>query len=239
MIKMLTVGERSREFGPDQVIDAMFTTISCRLEPQGRGTRFPAVMDDLQSGYLAPARAHDALRELKEIQGALLKIPVSDVVWSLADMRRGDDAKEAVNHRASSVFEYFVDTNGRPLISLLQDGVQECANCSLVLRLAFPTESRDGLLGELFFVSLGAGWMFVGSVFFPRWVLVSLTGKGALPLWTFGMDFVMFGVAIMIAAAFPSVSDWFRRHPLALISVAISAVLGWLVVCARAGFLPD
>jgi hypothetical protein len=34
-------------------------------------------------------------------------------------------------------------------------------------------------------------------------------------------------------------NDWFRRRPWALIAVALTAVIGWLVVCARAGFLPD
>jgi hypothetical protein len=70
-------------------------------------------------------------------------------------------------------------------------------------------------------------------------ILVRFTGRGALPIWTFGMDFVMLGAGIMIAAAFPGVYDWFRRRPPALAVVASAAVLGWLAICARAGFLPD
>jgi hypothetical protein len=239
MIKILSIGERARELGSDLVLEAMFTTISCRLEPRGKGTRFPTVMDDLYSGYLAPSRAKDALRELREIETALREVPVSQVIWSLQNLRGGDDPDQPVQHRAANLLEYFVDVDGHPLIARLQDGVQECLSTSQVLRLAFPTESRDGLLGGLFFVVLGVAWMFLGRAFVPAWVLVSHAGKGAIPLWTVGMDFVMLGVAIMIAAVFPGVRDWFRRHPLALIAVAITGVLGWLVVCARAGFLPD
>jgi 2,3-bisphosphoglycerate-dependent phosphoglycerate mutase len=237
--KILTIGGTSHELGPDRVIQAMFTTVSCRLEPQGRGTRFSAVMDDLYSGYLTPGRARDALRELQEIEDALRKIPVSDVVWSLGDLRRGDDANEPVNHRAANAFEYFVDTDGRPLISRLRDGVQECLNSAQVLRLAYPSEGRNGLVGGLILAVLGFAWMFLGRALIPGWVLVPLTGKGAIPVWTFGMDFVMLGAGIMIAAMFPGVYDWFRRRPAALSAVTITAVLSWLVVCYRAGFLPD
>jgi 2,3-bisphosphoglycerate-dependent phosphoglycerate mutase len=240
MFKILTVGGNSRELGPEQVIQAMFTTVSCRLEPQGRGTRFPAVMDDLYSGYLTPGRAPDALRELQEIEDALRKIPVSDVVWSLADLRRGDDANEAVKHHAANAFEYFVDIDGRPLISRLRDGVQECLTSAQVLRLGYPSESRNGLWGGLVLIVLGLAWMFLGRALVPgRRVASAYNFKAGIPIWTFGMDFVMLGVGIMIAAGFPGVYDWFRRRPWALITLAIAAIIGWLVICARAGFLPD
>jgi hypothetical protein len=239
MLKILTVGGNSRKLAPELVIQAMFTTIGCRLESQGRGTRFPAVMDDLYSGYLPPRRAPDALRELQEIEDALRRIPASDVVWSLADLRRGDDANEAVNHRAANAFEYFVDIDGRPLISRLRDGVQECLNSTQALRLAYPNEGRIFLSYGLLLAALGLVWMSLGHALVPGWVLESHTGKGAIPLWTFGMDFVMLGVGIIVAAVFPGVHDWFRRRPAALGAVAITAVLGWLVVCYLAGFLPD
>jgi bacteriorhodopsin len=35
------------------------------------------------------------------------------------------------------------------------------------------------------------------------------------------------------------IGDWFIRYPLALIGVAMVAVIGWLVICSSAGFLPD
>jgi 2,3-bisphosphoglycerate-dependent phosphoglycerate mutase len=237
--KTLYVGGNSRELGPERVIEAMFTTVSCRLEPHGRGTRFPAVMDDLYSGYLTPARAPAALHELQLIEDGLRKIPVSDVVWSLMDLRRGDDANEAVNHHAGNAFEYFVDVDGRPLMSRLADAVQECLTTAKVLRLAVPGEGRIGLMYGLVVAALGFGWMFLGRALIPGWSLKTLTGTGSIPIWTFGMDLVMAGAAIMTAMGFPSVYDWFRRRSWALISVAIIAVIGWLVVCARAGFLPD
>jgi 2,3-bisphosphoglycerate-dependent phosphoglycerate mutase len=239
MMKLLSIGGSSRELGPERVVEAMFTTVSCRLEANGRGTRFPAVMEDLYSGYLKPGRALDALRELDEIESALRKIPVSDVVWSLADLRRGDDAKEVVNHQAANVFEYFVDVDGQPLISRLRSGIQDCLNSSQVLRLAYPNEGRHYLLYGSFLALVGGAWMLLGRSLVPGWIVTrSYNRKAGIPVWTFGMDFVLLGVGL-IAATFPGVRDWFRRHPPALSGIAIAAVIAWLVVCARAGFLPD
>jgi hypothetical protein len=162
--KILSVGGQSRELAPDRVVEALFTTIGCRLEPQGQGTRFPAVMEDLYSGYLAPGRAAATLRELQEIEDALRKIPVSDVVWSLADLRRGDDAKEAVNHRAANAFDYFVDIDGRPLIWRL-------------------SERRDALAAGVALAALGFGWTLLGRALVPRWVVTySCTDKGGIPI---------------------------------------------------------
>jgi Immunity protein 70 len=241
MLKVLTVGEDSRELASERVIQAMFTTIGCRLEPQGRGTRFATAMGDLYSGYLTPTRAPAALRDLQEIEAALRQIPVSDVVWSLSDLRRGDDANEPVNHRATNAFDYFVDIDGRPLISRLRDGVEDCLNRSQVLRVTHPHESRAGVLAGLSMVVLGLAWMILGHTWVPGWVLArrTSTGKVGIPIWTFGMDVGMVGVAFMIVAIFPGVYDWFRRRPAASITVVISAVLGWLVICAVADFLPD
>ena len=237
MTRALALGSSSRDLGPDHVVEALFTTIGCRLEPGGRGTRFPAVMDDLWSGYLKPDRAPQAQQELQEIEEALRKIPVSDVVWNLSSLRRGEDAAEPVNHRAGNVFEYFVDPEGRQLITRLRESVQECRNSAQVLRLVSPGAARQMLFFGLFVTVLGAAWLYLGRTLIPEWNLRRLTAS--LPVWTFGMDIVMCGIAIMIAAAFPGVNDWFRRRPWALATMAITAVLGWLVICDRAGFLPD
>jgi hypothetical protein len=233
------VGGHCRELAPEHVVEAMFTTIGCRLEPQGRGTRFPAVMDDLYEGYMKPGRASEALSELAEIEGALRKIPVGDVVWSLATFRR-DDANEPVNHQATNALDYFVDAGGQPLISCLRDGLEECLNTAQVLRLTYRREARDGIVAGLLLTLPGVAWMLLGKAFFPDWYLAPIySSKAKLPLWTFGMDLIMLGVALMIAQTSPGIRDWFRRRPPALIGVAMIAVVGWLAVCARAGFLPD
>jgi transposase len=237
--KMLSLGGLSRELAPEHVVEALFTTIGCRLEPGGRGSRYPAVMDALYSGYLPSARTAEALRELQEIELALRRIPVRDVVWSLANVLH-DDAGEPVNRHAGNAFEYFVDADGQPLILRLREGVQECLNTAHALRLARSNEARDGLVAAFYLSALGVAWMFLLRAFFPHWAVTPVYSRDAtIPIWTFGMDLVMLGVAFAIVQGCPSVRDWFRRHQAALILVVFSAPIAWLVVCWRAGFLRD
>jgi 2,3-bisphosphoglycerate-dependent phosphoglycerate mutase len=239
IVKTVSVGGQSRELAPEHVMDALFTTISCRLEPQGRGTRFPAVMDDLYSGYLQPGRAPKALQELQEIEAALQKVPIDRVVWSLQKMHC-DDSREPVNHHAGSSFEYFVDQDGQPLIWRLRDAVQECLSRGRVLRLVHDKEAVQGTLYGLFCALLGVGWMLAGRAWFPNWNLQRAGMTNAkMPLWTFGMYLVMTGAGLMIAFACPGVRDWFRRHQPVFMAVVLILPIVWLVICARAGYLPD
>jgi hypothetical protein len=237
MTRILTVGRHSGDLAAERTVEALFTTIGCRLEPHGRGSRFPAIMDDLYSGYLTPARASKARQELQEIEDALRAVPVRDVVWNLGNLQRGDDSAEPVNHRASNAFEYFVDNGGRPLITRLREGVQECLNTAQVMRLAYPGEVRQGRGAGLVLMPIGFAWMYFGHRFIPTWCLKHFSA--AIPIWTFGMDFVMLGAGFTIAMCFPGVTYWFRRRPMALPAIAITCVIGWLVVCAHAGWLPD
>jgi len=230
--KILSVGDHSHELAPEHVIEAMFTTIACRLEARGRGTRFPVVMDDLYAGYLKPVRALAALGELQEIEAGLRSLPVGRVVWNNAD--------EPVTRQAANALEFFVDERGRPLICRLREGVQECLSTVQVLRLDYRRKAGDVLLGGLLLIVPGVIWMLVGRAYFAHWNLAPVYNrKAGIPVWTFGMDLLMLGVAFMIHAAFPGLREWFRRRPVALVAVAIFAVIGWLAVCARAGFIPD
>jgi hypothetical protein len=235
-LRILSVGTQSRELATDEVVEAMFTTISCRLEARGSGTRFPAVMEDLHSGYVKPERAAVVLRELDDIEPSLRAIPVSQVVWGLNVAPR-DDAGEVVNRGAQNAFDYFVDGSGQPLLERLRAGLQECLARGEVLYLRDPWEARVGLVGGSVCVVAGIAWMFLGHSYFREWCL--RRGTARLPIWTVGMDLVMIGIGVMIALMSPGLRDWFRRHPSVLMTIVLSAPIGWLVVCWRAGFLPD
>jgi len=234
--KILSVGDRARELAPEAVVEAMFTTISCRMEPRGRGTRFPAVMVDLYSGYVTPRRAPEVLRELQEIEPALRAIPVSQVVWSLS-VSPSDEAHAVVNYAAANALDYFVDGRGRPLLFQLREGLQECLAHSQVLYLRDPKESRQGFVYGSLCIGAGVTWMLLGHAYFRDWCL--RRGTASLPVWTIGMDLVMVGLGMMIALTSPAIRDWFRRHQAVLMTIVLSAPIIWLVVCWRAGFLPD
>jgi Immunity protein 70 len=242
IIKLLSVGEHSAEFASETLISVLLTNIR-RLEPQGSGSRFPTLMTNLEFGSLTPRLAELALRELATIEAELRQVPVKNVVWKLGNGLSVDPAAQPVNRQAANVFEYFVDASGQPLISRLLDGVHECLRSGQRMRLTSPNTGAQKALGfgiALALVFSGAAWMVLGRLWFPRLAISPIYNRAAaIPVWTFGMDLVLLGVGIMVPMIWPAIGDWFIRYPLALIGVAIVAVIGWLVICSSAGFLPD
>src|SRR5215470_4756251 len=101
------------ELGPKTMLEALFATITYRLEPDGRGSRFPMVMKRLYSGRLRPSEIPGAVRELEAIESELTGLPADRAIWSLSDLRRRDDRELPVNHRATNVRDYFVGADGR------------------------------------------------------------------------------------------------------------------------------
>jgi hypothetical protein len=241
MIQFLKVDKNSRPLAPATVLEALYATITFTLEPGARGSRFPNVMNHLYCGSLSPAQAEAAQPELEEIEAAMRKTPISAVVWTPDDPRRGDDPSQPVNHQASNVFEYFTDVDGRPLLTRLQEGAHESVISRQALRVEAPGDLRKTMLAGLIIITLGVAWMWLGHALFPHVSAVNLYDRhgGGIPVWTFGMYLVMLGVPLLVTAPFPSVRDWFFNRPIMTIGLAIVAVIGWLVICANAGFLPD
>jgi hypothetical protein len=86
----------------------------------------------------------------------------------------------------------------------------------------------------------GVAWMILGRKFVPGWTISKgYSSSSALPVWTFGMGFLMIGGVLIVAAAFPGVREWFSSRPVLVFALVVAAIIGWLVVCANAGFLPD
>ena len=240
VLKSISVGAIAKPLAEKHVLDALFTTITRRLEPGGRGTRFPLLMDHLYWGRLQPAQARDALRELAEVEDDLRNTPLRDIIWNPLDSRPHDDAHEPVNRHAENVLEYFTDVNDRPLIARLRDSVEECRLTGQQLRITLiPSPSRE-LPAGITTASFGAAWMAFGRTVVPRWKLYrSYNSHSAIPVWTFGMDFVMIGGALMIAGVSPATRAWFSTRPVLLFALILAAIVGWLAVCYKAGFLSD
>jgi hypothetical protein len=123
------------EIAPDNVLRALFSTISYRLEPDGWGTRFPAVLDYLYEGSLDASRTDQALTELDQIEAQLRCLPPRRVVWSLDDLRVRNDSKQPVNHSAKNIYDYFVARDGTPLLNKLREIAMECRSQGQTIRV--------------------------------------------------------------------------------------------------------
>ena len=78
--------------GTPGFLHAFFSTIAARLEPDGWGSRFPAVMKTLYGGEIGGEDASRAVAELDQIRAELREHPPADVVWDYEDrgsVRRG------------------------------------------------------------------------------------------------------------------------------------------------------
>lgn len=221
---------------PARAVEGLFATITYRLEPGGRGSRYPMVMNRLYSGRLDPAEAPAALRELAEIETGLLALAPHHVVWSFTDLRRLDDRTFPVNHAALNVRDYFVTTDGRPLLQALRDAVLLGQDRKEALELA--TRESAGNAGAAWTLLAGGFlWTIIGYLLFPNWVFTSIyehsEHKGGLLIWPAGLVAFAAGMVGLITMRYPAIGEWFQRK--AWFTVALLLVVGMYVWLASRG----
>jgi 2,3-bisphosphoglycerate-dependent phosphoglycerate mutase len=211
-MRVLRIGGQTYDIAPAAVIEGFFATISYRLEPDGRGTRFPIVMDRLYAGRMSTADAPQALRELAEIDSGLVRLTPDRVVWSLSDLRLPDDSGVAVNRAARNARDYFVAPDGRPLLAVFREAVQLSVERNEPVVLDSPEVSNKNrrAAGALIF---GLLWTAVGFLFFRTWVLVPIgSDSHAGPLiWPVGLFIFSAGVTGLVGARYPALSLWYGR----------------------------
>lgn len=228
-----SVGDWSAELAPAHVLDALFATISYRLEPNGWASRFPAVLEHLQAGRIDPDRADQALLELQCVARELATLPSDRVVWDLRDLRRRDDASEAVNRQAPSAHAYFVSADRLPLLDVLKGAMEQSRAAGKPLIVT--SSHRQAMLGRgLVAVGLGTAWTILVHRYFPDLVFVPEGASSRMhhgPLvWPVGLLIAGGGALIAVAAHLPTWSVWARQHAavLSVIGVALALAFVWI-----------
>ena len=222
---------------PAQVTEALFATISYRLEPEGRATRFPIIMDCLYAGWLDSKDAPTALVELGHIEAGLKALPPDRWVWSFTDLRRIDDSHQPVNHAAANLYEYFIADDGQPLVAHLRRAVE---NSMLDRRdLTFQSPERKGAVASgLGLALIGLAWTVVGYLFFPHHIFTPRGGHDGPLLWPLGFLAIAGGLVFLMMGLRPNVDRWVRRHPntFCIILGAVSLLLLYLTWQDTTGF---
>jgi len=113
--------------GAASFLKSFFSTIAARLEPDGWGTRFPVVMNELYEGELSPESAPKARQELDTIRGQLKAHPPSDVVWDIHDRSKQPPWGDDIADRITDLGNYFVTSDGRDLFEVLGEAVDFAA----------------------------------------------------------------------------------------------------------------
>jgi|GEM_PF-870171 len=221
---------------PPHIAEALFATISYRLEPSGRATRFPFFMDSLYAGRLDSRDAPAALAELGHIEAGLKALPPERAVWSFTDLRRIGDSFQPVNHAAKNLYEYFIDADGQSLLIHVRRALEQ----SMLGRtnLTFNSdERRASVRGAAALLLIGLAWAGIAYLFFPDRILVPHGQQGGPLLWPLGLLAAAGGAFTLLLALRPAAERWSRRHA-AIVTILLGAVTAALLYVAwrkRAG----
>jgi 2,3-bisphosphoglycerate-dependent phosphoglycerate mutase len=121
------VGSMFEEIGTPDFLHAFFSTASCRLEPNGWGTRFPELMCELYQGKLHAFKAEKALDDLSKIREELKSFKPNQVVWDINKRTAVPPWGSNISPEITDLSNYFVTSTGKDLIEVL-------SNCLLALK---------------------------------------------------------------------------------------------------------
>ena len=114
---------------------AFFSTVRTRLEPDGWGSRFPVVMNELYGGELSGESAPKAVAELDQIREELRKLPPSKLVWDAEEPSKqppwGENVRDDVDDLASA----FTTHDGRGLFEIFDEAVGYAARAGAPLHV--------------------------------------------------------------------------------------------------------
>jgi 2,3-bisphosphoglycerate-dependent phosphoglycerate mutase len=124
----IRVGSVTSEIGTPSFLNAFFSTISVRCEPDGWGSQFPLLMNDLYQGRLSHKNARAALAELTAVKQLLEGFPPSAVVWDIDDLSARPPWGGEIAEEITSLGNYFVSSTGRDLFELLEESLSAAAD---------------------------------------------------------------------------------------------------------------
>jgi 2,3-bisphosphoglycerate-dependent phosphoglycerate mutase len=185
------VAGRRTELAASDIVQALFGTISYRLEPEGRGSRFPVVILGLYGGRLMPEEMLAALAELDVIANDLKALPQDRAVRSLKELK----PFRAGNGSANSLYEYFLALDGTPLVAALRDKIEQTRAAAEPITFDSPQVIKDRRMGRLWII-VGAAWSLAGFFYFPDFVIVPIGSNlhGGPLLWPIGLAIMGLGL---------------------------------------------
>lgn len=125
MTVAIKVGSNTDEIGSPAFLHAFFSTISGNLEPDGWGSKFPAIMNKLYQGSISPLEVTAAIEELCSIQKELSELPPGKVIWDIKDKSRQPPWGKTIPKEITSLGNYFITTSGHDLVLVLLDALED------------------------------------------------------------------------------------------------------------------
>lgn len=124
------VGQREFEIGTPSFFKSFFSTIFVRLESESWGARFPIVMRQLYAGRVSSGSCLSAASELQLIRYGLSSLPPTSVVWDFEAREARPPWGSDISPDIHSMAQYFVTSDGRSLIHVLEEACDYAAGSS-------------------------------------------------------------------------------------------------------------
>lgn len=123
------------EVGSGDFLHSFFSTISFHLEPNGWGTRFPELMNELYQGHLSPGKAQKALADALAIKRALQAIPPERVVWDIENIGAKPPWGDYVDESVTDLSNYHITSTNKVVMDLLIEMLEYQTQCKKPLTI--------------------------------------------------------------------------------------------------------
>jgi hypothetical protein len=130
------VGPISYPIGRAEFLGAFFDTIAVRVEGGLRGSRLPVLATFYGDATLDAEAAITARDELAVAHTELSKHPPAAVVWDVDDPAACPPWGDEVAGTITSLADYFVTSDGRPLMAVLDTALEASIRTGLPIRIS-------------------------------------------------------------------------------------------------------
>jgi len=97
--------------------------VAHRLEPEGWGSRFPALQHELYRGGASADQVPALRAELAEIHEQLDQFPPAEVVWDVEDLSARPPWGDDISPEITDLSNYFVTSDGRDLFEVFDEAL--------------------------------------------------------------------------------------------------------------------
>ncbi|MCI9191644.1 MAG: hypothetical protein HFH84_19090 [Lachnospiraceae bacterium] len=124
----LSVGDKYYSIGGSDFYHSFFSTISYYLEPDGWGTKYPVLTQDLYHGMLCWDKSKEARVNLSEIKDFLNIFPPNKVIWNIDDLSQRPPWGDNIAPDITNLSNYFVTNDGKDLFEVLDSAIEYSIN---------------------------------------------------------------------------------------------------------------
>lgn len=126
----MSVGFRSggiwTEIGDSNLLQALFSTISYRLEAGNWGSQYPYLLKKLYYDKLESGETANALVELNEIRTKFTMLKPEEIVWDAEDLTKKPPVSFDSYLNATNLSECFIAVSKRNIFDVLHEVLEFC-----------------------------------------------------------------------------------------------------------------